>query len=318
MSLVPTRLRRGFVVGTDVAVFASSFVAAFLLRFEGDIPLAMLGTMVGLLPWVVAIRLGAFTVFGCYRGIWRFASVRDLINLTKGVGVSSALIVLLVVFAKGLVGFPRSVFVIDTVVCFLLVGGFRFAIRIARELFPPRGLDAEGIRTLLIGGGSAADLVIRESRRNPRLHYRIVGIVDDDQAKFGTTLHGIPVLGGTDRLQELVRREGIEEIIVTLPSARGARLRQIIEQCRDTGVHFKAIPEIGDLVQGRVEVSRLRSIQMEDLLPRETTGLDTEAISRYLSGKSVLITGAARDDRVRARPAGARLRSFEAHAPGSR
>lgn len=293
MIVVPTKLRRWLVVAADITVFAFSFTAAFLLRFEGELPPGMWRTVLHLLPLVVAARFAAFSLFGCYRGIWRFSSVRDMINLSKGVGASSIVIVLLVVFWKGLVGFPRSVFVVDTVICFLLVGGFRLTIRIGKELFPPKGLDTEGIRTLLVGGGSAADFVIRETKRNQRLHYRIIGIIDDDEEKAGTTLHGIPVLGTTERLHEIVRREGVEEIIVALPSVRGPRLREIIEHCRSTGVSFKAIPEIGDLVQGRVEVSKLRSIQMEDLLPRETMGLDTDGISHYLTGKSVLITGAA-------------------------
>jgi FlaA1/EpsC-like NDP-sugar epimerase len=146
---------------------------------------------------------------------------------------------------------------------------------------------------LIVGAGDAADDLIRELRQNPRTAYRIVGIVDDSPGKRAQRIHGVEVLGGISEIPRLAKALRAEEILIAIPSADGAQMRRIVAYSRESGVPYRTVPGIGDILEGKVHVRQLRSVRIDDLLRRTAAKLDREAISDYLKDKRVLITGAA-------------------------
>ncbi|MBI2989167.1 MAG: polysaccharide biosynthesis protein, partial [Deltaproteobacteria bacterium] len=232
-----------------------------------------------------------FAWFHLYEGMWRYVSMYDIKAILKAVTLSSLLfaIVVLAIFADG---YPRSVVVLDWVLCLALVGGVRLTIRALRE---SSGKLAQIGRTraVVVGGGDAGEMLIREIERSLTLNYEVVGFVDDDPKKQGRRLHGIEVIGTVERLPYLCRAEQVEEILIAVPSADREQKRRIIDQCRASGLPFKTIPPLTELLQGRAWIGQLQEVRPEELLGREAVRMDLETLRRELAGKRVLVTGAA-------------------------
>jgi FlaA1/EpsC-like NDP-sugar epimerase len=281
--------KRLLVMTTDFAVIILSYVAAFLIRFEMQIPQALVSSMIATLPVVLVVRLACFWYFGLYRGIWQFASIYDLYSIVKAVGVSSLFVSLCLFMANGLSGYPRSVFFIDGLLLLVLIGGSRFSIRLTKEM---RGLrENGGKRALIIGAGAAGESILREMLRNPELGYCPVGLLDDDHGKWGLLIHNVKVLGGTDRTEEFVKQYWAEEVIIAIPSASGSQMRRLVRECKGCGVVYKTLPSMADIIDGTVSIKALRDVDFEDLLGRPPAKLNAARIEGYLAGKRVLITG---------------------------
>jgi FlaA1/EpsC-like NDP-sugar epimerase len=187
--------------------------------------------------------------------------------------------------------FPYGVFALDFVSTLFLVGGCRMAYRIYHEEFRP--VTGEGNhRVLIVGAGSASENVIREIRRMPEDRYRVVGLVDDDPTKQHIQIHGVSVLGRTDDILDVCQKHHVEEIIIAMPSASRKELTRVVDQCRGTKLKFQALPSLGDLIGGKVTVSQIRPVDINDLLGRDVVQLDTAAISDFIVGRRVLVTGA--------------------------
>jgi len=279
-----------------VLIITGAFGAAYLIRFDFVIPSAHLQTFFNLLPAILVIKLLGFWYFGLTHGWWRYVSIADVIDLAKANLAGSAVFLLYVVFVHGIKGVPRSVLVLDGIFCFLLSGGVRVLTRAFRENYLPKPFGGKangGKRTLIFGAGQGGQMIAREIRQNPSLGLELVGFIDDHSDKHGQRFQGLPVLGGHDRLTEVCVTQRIEEIIIAIPSARGSRLRKLVELCRGTGVQFKTLPGVSDLIDGRVTVQQIRPVDLEDLLGREPVKLDRDGIRAYLEGKRVLVTGAA-------------------------
>jgi len=163
--------------------------------------------------------------------------------------------------------------------------------RVYREMYViPR--RQSGPKTLIVGAGEAGSQLLREIRKSREANYNIVGFIDDDPRKMGMRLNGMPVLGGTGQLQELVEDLSIEKVIIAIPSARGKDVRAIIGRCKMADVRFKILPGLSEIISGKVEISQVKDVEIDDLLGREQARLDDKAISGYLAGKRVLVTGA--------------------------
>src|SRR3954464_11415981 len=203
------KLRRLFVLAIHLAVIPAGYYLAFALRFDGVVPPEYRHYFWGTVGYLLAIRLGAFGAFGLFHGWWRHVGMSDLVSLIKAVTASSALLVVVLYMTSELTGYPRSVVVLDWAAALLLFGGGRFAVRAFREerLVPWR--SRRGKRTLIIGAGAAAERLVREVQRDGEPAICALGSVDDDLSKLGMRLHGVPVLGGTERIAELAQRSGV-------------------------------------------------------------------------------------------------------------
>ena len=190
-------------------------------------------------------------------------------------------------------GFPRSAVLIDWIVTLLLIGGFRFALRLLAEGRSATEHARHGIRrAMIVGAGSAGTLVVRELQKNPQLGLVPICFLDDDEAKQDHQVHGIPIEGSIKDLGRVAREKLIDEIIIAIPSAPGTVVRQVADACREAGVSFRTMPGIYELIGGQVNVSRLREVQITDLLRRKPAQSDSERVGPTIIGKSVLVTGA--------------------------
>jgi FlaA1/EpsC-like NDP-sugar epimerase len=290
------------ILGIDVALVCVSCWLAYLIRFEGNIPPEQMELLLHTLPWIVPLKIALFWWVGLYRGMWRYTSIADLINIIKAAVIAAGAISLILLLVRYYEGFSRSVLILDALITVMLVGGIRLLIRVYIQktipasffnpaFFPFFNPDhAKRTRLLIVGAGDAAEKMLREILDNPRVKYRPVGFLDDNPRKQGQAIHGIPVLGAIDDIGELPIQ--FDEILIAIPSARGDVMRRIVELCDRTGKRYRTIPKIGELIEGRISANTIREVRLEDLVGRQEVRLDPERISRFLCGKRILVTGA--------------------------
>jgi len=281
--------KRAIVIGIDLFLIIASYFLAFFLRFELSLPSRYFMTILITLPIVIALRMLCFWLFGLYRGMWHFASAEDLVSILKSISTSSVLIVLSLYLMNHFSGYPRSIFFIDWLLLVMFIGGFRFSIRLSKELF--HNDRDKGKRILIVGAGDAGESILHEMCKNGKLNYNPVGLIDDDPQKMGRRLHGVKVLGNREAIPELVKNYSIDEIIISIPSATNTQIKEIIDLCIQSGAKFKTIPTLSEMMDGKVSISQIRDVQMEDLLGREPVETDLERIKDEFMGKRVLVTG---------------------------
>jgi len=286
--------RRVFIVGAHVLLVPLAYFAAFAIRFDFVIPAAELRVCFATLPYLLAIRLAVFARYGLFRGYWRHVGLRDLVDLGVATTLSTALFVAFLFVFGWPAAMPRSVFVLDWLTVVFLSGGLRFSARAFREgQLPMQGLRGAR-RTLLIGAGEAAEMLLRQFQHDGggRDSVGVVGLIDDNPETHGRALHGIPVLGGTEDLERLVHQHRIQMIVIAIRSATAEQMRNIVRRCASTGTEFKIIPSLQDMLDGRAGIGQIREVEIEDLLGREPVHLDLAQVRADLEGRCVLITGA--------------------------
>ncbi|MBT1070599.1 polysaccharide biosynthesis protein [Geobacter chapellei] len=283
--------RRLIVFLSDMLLITFSLCLAFLLRFDFTIPPQQLDLFWECLVVVMLVKPLVFLVTGFYNSLWRYASVQDALEIFKAVTLSSILSVSAILFLRQFTPIPRSVFLLDWFLLAALLSASRLVWRVYREIYVT-GHRGEGPATLIVGAGEAGSLLLKEIRRQSRADYNVLGFVDDDPEKKGMKLHGIRVLGTTKQLKSLIVANEIEEVVIAMPSADGQTIRSIIDNCKNANVTFKTLPSIGELINGKLTISQIKNVEIEDLLGRDPVVLDRELIGGYLTGKRVLITGA--------------------------
>ena len=263
-----------------------------------------------LLPVVLVVKALVFGAMGLYRGSWRYVAMRDVFQVSKAAFISFAW---LFAIYYGLINveqtawmlgfehvafepfqgrnFPDSVLLLDFAGTIALVCAARFAVRLYHEDVQPT-LEGSMPKLLILGAGDAGENVVREILRLPVLQYRIVGFLDDDDAKWGTQIHGIDILGGIDKIKEVCDEYSVDEILIAMPSARGKQARRVVELCQGTNLRFKTLPALADLIAGRMQVQQIRDIDINDLLGRAPVELNTEGIAQFSKGRVVMVTGA--------------------------
>ncbi|HEY6141404.1 MAG TPA: nucleoside-diphosphate sugar epimerase/dehydratase [Thermoanaerobaculia bacterium] len=280
-------------------VFAACYAFACLVRFEFVIPPEYNETFKWNLLVVIAIQLLLGVIFGFYRGWWRYVGIGDVIRLVFG--LSSALAVLLALrYAGPVVGIeprftqaPRGVYLIDWAFALLSLFGTRVLIRIGRDRFrAAESPSEERKRVLIVGAGDAGETLAREIEHRPQLGMKVVGFVDDQRAKWGSHIRGIKVFGPIANIAALADDVAADEALIAIPSASGKRLREIIHHLSAADLRFKTMPGIDQLVSGKVQVSQLRPVNVEDLLRRARIDLPGDPVRELFRGKHVLITGA--------------------------
>ncbi len=287
------RFRVYIIFIITIAIVVSSLLLAYAIRFDFLVPQIYWQRIFFLLPFVLVIKSIIFWQCGCFRGWWRYVSFPDLISIAEANLIASAVFSAFSAVVFHLDMIPRSVLILDGILCFLLICGVRFSVRAIREqYFPLRRGQRDATRVLIVGAGDAGQMIAREIRQNPKLNLAIVGFVDDDTRKTKSLIQGFKVLGTLEQIGSLSVKYEIAEIIVAIPSATGKQLRRIVEKCRECHVKFKTLPGVGDLIGGAVSVQQIREINLNDLLGREPIQLDEVQINDYLRNKRVLVTGA--------------------------
>jgi len=274
----------------DLAMIPLAWMSAYWLRFNlGEIPEPMWHYGVWDLLIVIPVQALVFRFFGLYRGVWRFASLPDLVRILKSVVVGTTLSLVVVFVLTRLEGVPRSVPVLYATLLVVFLSGPRFMYRWLKD---HRFRLRPGRRVLIVGAGKGGELLVRDMMRSREPGYQPIAFVDDDEAKWGKEILGVRVLGSTDRMISLVEELEIEVIVFALPSAEPERLRRLVALAEQTGVPFRMVPRLDVVMSGQVSVDQLREVSIEDLLGRKPVSLDWPRIEQGLNGKSILITGA--------------------------
>ncbi|MEW6589800.1 MAG: nucleoside-diphosphate sugar epimerase/dehydratase [Pseudomonadota bacterium] len=288
MNLNPRTL---VIILHDIVVAALAWLGAYWLRFNLEVPPEFRDAAFATLLWVVPLQAVVFWRFGLYRGIWRFASLPDLKRIVFAVGLAAVLIPVVLILFRVQAVVPRSVLILDPLLLVMLMGGSRLAYRAWKEHRLASMLRPGSKPVLVAGAGSAADFLLRELARNPA-GFHVVGLLDDSRDKQGRLVQGIPVLGPLVDVAAWARKMEVEDIVLALPSAAHEVRKRITQACTQAGLSVMTIPSLEDLVAGRVSVSSLRRIELDDLLGRDPVQLDDSGLHRLLTGQVVMVTGA--------------------------
>lgn len=273
----------------DLVAAVLAWMLAFALRFNFDIPPEFYASAWQSLFWVLPLFGALFFAFGLYRGLWRFASLSDLQHLVAAVLTGALLTTAAVVFL-GLGPIPRSVLVLHPLLLALAMGGSRFAYRGWKEhrLYGPTKMRGQPV--LVLGAGEAADSLLREMNRSG-LWYT-VALVDDNPSKVGRRLRGLPVFGPLARVGEVAEKYGVKHVIMAMPGAKSSERRSAAEHAAEAGLTVMTMPSYDDLLAGRLSVSNIRRVELEDLLGRESVSLDDAGLHELLTGRVVMVSGA--------------------------
>ncbi|MFI5394712.1 MAG: polysaccharide biosynthesis protein [Candidatus Binatia bacterium] len=287
--LLRSAMHRALFMTTDAVFVATAYLVACFVRFEGDIPASEATLMWRSLPLIVLTTILALEHFGLYRRIWRYAGFGDLVHLVNALTIGT-LAGSVLIFLFGLRGHSRLVLLTFYPLTVVLVAGFRVGLRnLARLSVRTR---ARGVPSLVVGSGDTGEMVVREILKNPALPYNPVGIVSDTPGELGLLIHNVPVVGDIDDIPVLIADLGIKEVVVADPELSGAEFKRLAELCAPVGIPVRIFPSAGELLSGHVEVSRIRRIQIEDLLRRKPVPPDLKLMGKSLGGKRVLVTGA--------------------------
>ena len=304
------RFYRNFflVLSIDIILICCSFYFSYLIRFDFIIPEWAWDGFIDIIPFVLIVKLFCFYFFDLYRGMWRYTSLNDLMNIGKATLVSTLCIIVLVLYINRFKGVSRSVFIIDWCLTIIFIMGLRVFTRLCFAQFAEtigykdlkdtilqmlRINRKQGKGVLIIGAGDCGEMICREFRENASIQSHVIGFLDDDISKTGRKIHGISVLGRTDDLDRIIDSTGAEEIIIAIPSASAERMRQIVSSCKAVDINFKTVPDMGELIDGKIKISSIRNVEYRDLLGRKPVQLNKLEIGKYLGDKVILVTGAA-------------------------
>ncbi|MFU8826704.1 MAG: polysaccharide biosynthesis protein [Brevefilum sp.] len=301
MHIFSRKIRNRYLLLGDIFLTLVSVLGSYLIRLE---LIAIFPTYQYSLMWMlgaaVLIKPLVYYFFGIYRHVWRYASTRELVLIFSAVSTASMVLsgVMMGLFAAGtFFGFPRSVLIIDWLLSMALIGGVRFIFRVLAETATSVS-DQSFIPSLrrkwvlVIGAGDAGAMVVREMLKNPQLNMKPIGFLDDDPTKVNSKIHGVPVLAPLDQIDQILNKHHVDEVVVAIPSASGQVVRKVTEVCRQRNVAFRTMPGIYELLGGAVSVSRLREVDIFDLLRREPVRIETETLGEVLEGRVVMVTGA--------------------------
>ena len=282
------RYRRPISIVIHLGLAWVSNLLAFMLRFDGQVPDIAWVSHTAMLPWLLLIRAGGFMAFGQFRGLWRYASLYDLRVIVLAVLSSTAGFFLAVrwLFAPPL--YPRSVYLIDSLVLIALLGTFR----LARRSYHEARSGTRGKRVLVIGAGDAGEMIVRDMLHNPAHDYRPVGFVDDDPGKRGERIHGVPVLGGRAELARIIEKTRADDVLIAMPSAPATVVRDVVHALQPFHVAINTLPNLREIITGKVHVEQIRKLAIEDLLARPPVGMDPAPVHDLIAGRSVMVTGA--------------------------
>jgi FlaA1/EpsC-like NDP-sugar epimerase len=274
----------------DVVAAALAWILAFWIRFNLEVPPEYAVVMLQTVLLVVPLQSMVFWVFGLYHGIWRFASLHDLQRILGAVTVSCLAVPTLVLFLRLAESVPRAVFLLDPLLLVLIMGGSRAAFRAWSEHRLYGKTQFAGEPVLILGSEEAAAGLIREISRSHE--WRVVGILHDDDKRHGRSVNGVRVLGRIDKILHWSQQLQVKHAIIAMPGVTARMRRHAVELASAAGLTVLTVPSYDDLLSGKVTVSQIRKVELEDLLGRQPVELDDAGLHRLLTDKVVMVTGA--------------------------
>lgn len=275
-----------FLIITDAVLVLFALVLSVYIRFEGEASPRYLFGFEWLFVFIALCCIGSYYVFGLYEKLWRYAGIQELkniflANITAYIPVSAA------VLLTGGEVYSRSIICISGLLTFFFTGGIRFLLRIVHESM---GQTVTGKRVLIVGANDAGEAILREILRQKESGYLPIGFIDEEKKKRNIRIHNVPVLGAAADLADIIKMKEIEEIIIALPSP--AIIQKVIQECENQKVEFKVVPSLTEIISGRLSVSQIRKVRIEDLLERDEISLNTKKMKEFIENKRILITGA--------------------------
>ncbi len=277
-----------------MSIMAASFGALYI-RFEfsfGSIDRLYLERMEHILVPMILITLFFQVIWKLYKSVWRYASANELINVVLAASCSSAVQVIFCDVTGQRM--PKSYYVLFWFLLTVLICGTRFGYRILRILNQKRTSitgKSQGINAMIIGAGAAGNMILKEIETSQYLNLQAKCIIDDQPGCHGKLLRGVPIVGGRESILDAVRQYGIDEIIFAIPSAGVQTRKEILDICKESGCRLRTLPGMYQLINGDVSVSKLKEVEIEDLLGREPVEINTEEVLGYVSGKVIMVTG---------------------------
>lgn len=285
------------LIGYDIVFLIASLYFALLLRFDFKVPQEYwIFLKLSIIP-VVVITLLCNKFFNLYKSMWKYASIEELISIVYSVSLANVAFILYSYLVNyrflenQYYRFPFPVHIIFWILSVVALGGTRFTYRLIEDNKDNITLKKQKTKLLIIGAGDASALYIKEIKRHQELNYDIVGLIDDDPSKRGRLINGIKVLGGRNRIIDICNKKNVEEIILAIPSADLQTKRDIVNICKNTNCKLKTIPGLYEIIDGKVNITKLRDVNIEDLLGREEVKLNSENINKYIKDKAILVTG---------------------------
>ena len=283
-------IRTTLVVTHDILAAALAWFGAFWLRFNFQLPEPVISDVIHTLIFVVPIQGAIFWAMGLYRGIWRYASLPDLKRILTAIGIASLIVPLVLIMFRLQTVVPRSVLLLAPILLTGAMCGSRVAYRAWREHDLSRRTAFHGEPVIVLGAGDAAVTFLKELPRSKK--WKAVGLLDDDPAKRGRVLHGVRVLGGIEEFPAWADNLQVRHAIVAMPSASRSVRRKAMEMCASAGASVMTVPSFDDLMSGRLSITSVRNIQVEDLLGRDSVELDARGMHDFLAGQVIFVTGA--------------------------
>lgn len=280
----------------DVMLLYLACLLALLSRFDLSIHTLMrdsgfLPALHAAFPWMAIGMIALFIPLKLYSSLWEFAGVEELLHILCACFLFAAATLLLILF--GVLDLPRSFPVLAGLYLVALLSASRFSYRLIRTILHRSGSEKRKKRTMLIGAGSAGMLVLREFQTSENSQNNVVCVIDDDRDKLGKYIRNVKIAGTREDIVALAQSRRIEEIVLAIPTAAVRERRNILQLCQKTGCRLKILPGIYQLANGEVNIQKIRNVDVQDLLGRDCVEVDLSQIAGYLSGKTILVTGAA-------------------------
>ena len=289
----------------DTICINFSYIFAFLIRFNfqagADIFGVYFATYANNILILTLTKLVVFWFFGLYRSLWKYAGTEELIRIVTTAMAATAATIVYLEFSQQM--FPRAVYVYSFILDIILIGCVRLGYRIVRELRTPgtigslifsilkKGSNSEISKVMVVGAGDAGAAIIKDIKQHPDQGKKVVVAIDDNPNKLNQMIVGVKIVGNHTVIRQTARKYGVDEIIIAIPSANKKAIQIIVNECNKTRCKMKTLPGISDLINERVSISKLRDVDIEDLLGREPVQVNLKEISGYLEGKIVLVTG---------------------------
>lgn len=276
-------------MGLDIIALNLSYLLALLIRFEGRVPNLLLKISFSNLIIITVIKIGIYYLSKLYSSIWEYASVSELVEICLATLLANLVSAIYITLSG--ITFSYSIMAIVSFLDILFIGGIRFLLRGTR-LLQYRFTKRKGFKkVLIVGAGAAGAMTLKEFKRHRTLCSDPVGFIDDDPKKVGKGINGLPILGNHKDIYKICQKKNIDEIIIAIPSAKGSEIKKIINECKKTSCKTKILPGFYELIDGKVSVSKIRNVEIEDLLGRKEIHLDLKQLSKFIEGKIIMVTG---------------------------
>ncbi len=290
MKKLITKPKTIFAIVHDILASVVAWTFGFSLRFNFDIPADFIRVLLTTMPWVVMLQLAIFMYVGLYQGVWRFASLPDLKRILKAVTFSALAVAGALFMLKPYGVIPRSVLILNPVLLLLIMGGSRLAYRAWKEHKLYGLTQTLGSPVLVLGAGEAGVTLVKDLSRSSQ--WQVVGLLDNDVSMIGRSLFGVKVLGSFLQLAQIVKATGVKHVIVAMPATNHQLRKEVVDLANGLNLEVLTVPAIEDLMSGRLSISQIRKVEVEDLLGRDVVTLDVSGLTHAIEHQTVLVSGA--------------------------